>query len=408
MKILVLNAGSSSVKYSLFAMNDSSVLISGLIERIGEQSPSHSYTLPSQNRVSVDIDAHNHQQALALMFDTLTDCGVLSDKQQLACIGHRVVHGGEYFREPALIDAEVMRRIGEVVPLAPLHNPANLLGIQEAMRQMCGIPQVAVFDTAFHQTLPDYAYRYALPKHLYTDLGVRRYGFHGTSHRYVAQQAAEHLGKPLAQTNLITLHLGNGASATAIKNGESIDTSMGMTPLEGLMMGSRCGDIDPAIPFYLSRSLKLSNDAIETLFNKESGCKGVCAENDMRAIHRLAEAGDEQAQLTLAMYAYRIKKYIGAYVAALGRVDALVFTGGIGENDAWLRQQCCDEMTALGIEIDTDKNQSPDRPCGNINSNHSRMQILVIATNEELDIARQSMACLTSNSIPSETNTPSL
>ncbi|MBD9357196.1 acetate/propionate family kinase [Methylomonas albis] len=399
MKILVLNAGSSSVKYSLFEMTDHSVLIAGIIERIGETAASHSYTLANTDRTHADIVSRNHHQALQVLFETLAACRVLNDRRELACIGHRVVHGGEHFREPALIDTQVMQHIAEVIPLAPLHNPANLLGIEEAIRQMGDTPQVAVFDTAFHQTLPDYAYRYPLPEPLYAEHGVRRYGFHGTSHGYVAEQAAQYLGKPLSETNLITLHLGNGASVTAIKNGRSIDTSMGMTPLEGLMMGSRCGDIDPAIHFYLSRTLNLSNDAIETLLNKESGCKGICGENDMRAIHLMAEAGDDHARLALAMYAYRIKKYIGAYFAVLGHVDALVFTGGIGENDAWLREQCCQDMTLFGIAIDPQKNQTPARPCGNISQSNTGLAVLVITTDEELEIAVQSMHCLEHSSL---------
>lgn len=409
MKILVLNAGSSSVKYRLFDMSDRSVLIAGLIERIGEESPHHRYRLDHADAIDVEIIGHNHQQALQALFQTLSASAVLNEPGELAAIGHRVVHGGEFFREPALIDAQVIQHITDVIPLAPLHNPAHLLGIQEAIRQMENIPQVAVFDTAFHQTLPDYAYRYPLPNQLYTEHGVRRYGFHGTSHRYVAEQAALCLGKPLAETNLITLHLGNGASVAAIKNGVSIDTSMGMTPLEGLMMGSRCGDIDPAIHFYLSRTLNLSNEAIEALLNKDSGCKGICGENDMRTIHHMAEAGDDHARLALAMYAYRIKKYIGAYFAVLGRVDALVFTGGIGENDAWLRQQCCAEMTLFGIAIDEQKNLNPLPPCSDISLDASSLAILVIATDEELEIAIQAMACLTKSGQhqPADGGTPS-
>lgn len=396
MKILVLNAGSSSVKYSLFDMANHAVLISGLIERIGENSACHRYRVNDAEPVQTQIDSRDHRQALAVLFKTLSASGLLKDRSELGCIGHRVVHGGEYFREPALIDDRVIRHIAEVIPLAPLHNPANLLGIEEALRQMPATPQVAVFDTAFHQTLPDYAYRYALPDRLYSQHGVRRYGFHGTSHRYVAGQAAESLGKPLREANLITLHLGNGASVTAIKNGESIDTSMGMTPLEGLMMGSRCGDIDPAIHFYLSRTLNLSSAAIETLLNKDSGCKGICGENDMRTIHRMADSGDDQARLALAMYVYRIKKYIGAYFAVLGQVDAVVFTGGIGENDVWLREQCCAEMAIFGIAVDPEKNRKPGRPHANISQAHSKVSVLVIATDEELEIAVQASQCLES------------
>lgn len=393
MKILVLNAGSSSIKYSLFAMNDHSILLSGLIERIGESLALHRYKLADNDVQTDEKLIGNHQQALQEMFSVLSKTGAIKNGE-LTCIGHRVVHGGELFKQPALITTQVIQQIAGMIPLAPLHNPANLLGIEEALQQMGNIPQVAVFDTAFHQSLPDYAYRYALPDSLYQEHGVRRYGFHGTSHHYVAKQAAHYLGKPLSELNLITLHLGNGASVTAIEQGRSVDTSMGMTPLEGLMMGTRSGDIDPALHFYLSRSLNMPMDEIENLLNKQSGCKGICGENDMRTIHQMAEAGDEAAQLALAMYAYRIKKYIGAYFAVLGHVDALVFTGGIGENDSWLRQHCCAGLTALGIDIDSDKNQTPTRPCGEINSNSATVKVLVISTREELEIAIQAEACL--------------
>lgn len=393
MKILVLNAGSSSIKYSLFAMGDRRVLLNGILERIGETIAVHRYHVQHADPVTLEIPLSNHQQALQTLFSTLAGSGAIRNGE-LACIGHRVVHGGELFKQPALITPEVIEQIAGMIPLAPLHNPANLRGIEESMRLMGSVPQVAVFDTAFHQTLPDYAYRYPLPASLYTDHGVRRYGFHGTSHGYVAKQAADFLGKPLPELNLITLHLGNGASATAIQNGRSVDTSMGMTPLEGLMMGTRCGDIDPALHFYLGRSLGLSLEAIETLLNKESGCKGVCGENDMRTIHEMADAGDQAAKLALSMYAYRLKKYIGAYFAVLGRVDAIVFTGGIGENDSWLRQQCCAGLSVLGIVIDPARNQAPDQACSAIHSTGATVKILVINTQEELEIAIQAESCL--------------
>lgn len=393
MKILVLNAGSSSVKYSLFEMSNQSILLTGLIERIGESLGVHRYRLAGLEPQTTEEVIPDHQHALRALFRLISTSAVIGNGE-LACIGHRVVHGGEFFREQALIDQQVIDRIDSLIPLAPLHNPANLLGIKESLRQMGDVPQVAVFDTAFHGSLPDYAYRYALPNALYHDQGVRRYGFHGTSHHYVAKQAADFLGKGLNEVNLITLHLGNGASVTAIENGLSIDTSMGMTPLEGLMMGTRSGDIDPALHFYLHRTLNLSLEEIENLLNKNSGCKGVCGENDMRTIHQMADAGDVNARLALAMYAYRIKKYIGAYFAVLGRVDALVFTGGIGENDHWLRQQCCAGLSALGIAIDAEKNRAPARPCGAIHTDPSPTKVLVIKTHEELEIALQAQACL--------------
>lgn len=393
MKILVLNAGSSSLKYSLFAMDQHITLLTGLIERIGEPSAYHRYQVGEATPQTQQKSITNHQQALLDTFAMITASEVIQDSE-LACIGHRVVHGGELFQQPVRITPDVLQQIKGMIPLAPLHNPANLLGIEEALRLMSNIPQIAVFDTAFHQSLPEYAYRYPLPTDLYRDHGVRRYGFHGTSHLYVAKQAAEYLGKSLAESNLITLHLGNGASVTAIENGLSIDTSMGMTPLEGLMMGTRCGDIDPALHFYLGRTLNLEMDAIENLLNKNSGCKGVCGENDMRTIHQMADSGDQNAQLALAMYVYRLKKYIGAYFAVLGRVDALVFTGGIGENDVWLRQQACANLSAFGIELDIQSNQAPARPYGRIDSPHSKVKILVINTREELEIAIQAQACL--------------
>lgn len=393
MKILVLNAGSSSLKYSLIALDDSAILLSGLIERIGEAQSFHRYRSEGASEQCGQHPIADHQQALRELFAVL-EGSQLVQPGELACIGHRVVHGGEAFCQPARITPDVIAQIEAMIPLAPLHNPANLLGIREAMQLAGDLPQVAVFDTAFHQTLPEYAYRYPLPESFYRQQGVRRYGFHGSSHHYVAKQAAEFLGKPLSDCNLITLHLGNGASATAIRGGISVETSMGMTPLEGLMMGTRSGDIDPAIHFYLGRSLGLSSQEIETLLNKNSGCKGVCGENDMRAIHKMADAGDANAQLALAMYAYRIKKYIGAYCAVLGRVDALVFTGGIGENDAWLRRACCEDLNWFGIEIDASRNLQPDRPIAEISTASAKLAVLVIATNEELEIAIQAQACL--------------
>lgn len=402
MKILVLNAGSSSLKYSLLEMTEQHLLFSGLIERIGESQSRHRYRLAEEQLEHCEeLTLLSHQQALQTVFLTLNATARIHSGD-LAAIGHRVVHGGEAFCEPALIDESVVAQIGAMISLAPLHNPANLQGIREALELMPEVPQVAVFDTAFHQTLPDYAYRYPLPSVWYALHGVRRYGFHGTSHHYVAKQAAQFLGKPLDECNLITLHLGNGASVTAIRGGESVDTSMGLTPLEGLMMGTRCGDIDPAIHFYLMRTLAISSSELENLLNKSSGCKGVCGENDMRAIHQMADAADDSARLTLAMYAYRLKKYIGAYFAVLGRVDALVFTGGIGENDGWLRQASCDGLQALGIAIDAVKNQSPTRPVGAIHSSMAKVVTLVIRTNEELEIASQTLDCLAVRSFRSE------
>ena len=396
MKVLVLNSGSSSIKYALFDMQTQSALIQGSIERIGEEEGLHRYqteleSSPHKNSISLLIT--NHQQGLQTIFLTLSELALLNNMADLLCIGHRVVHGGEKFCQPTLIDSAVLAEIKKMIPLAPLHNPANITGIEEAMNYASGIPQVAVFDTAFHQTMPAYAYQYAVPHEWYIEKGVRRYGFHGTSHFYVAKQAASYLKKPLESLNMITLHLGNGASMTAIAAGKSVDTTMGMTPLEGIMMGTRCGDLDPAIVFYLN-STGLSNEAIDIALNKQSGLKGLCGENDMRAVHQMADAGNELAQLALAMYSYRIKKYIGAYFAVLGHVDALVFTGGIGEHDAWLREQCCSQLEILGIMIDHNRNTGAEGELSEINREDCALKVLVIATNEELEIAQQALLCI--------------
>jgi acetate kinase len=305
-----------------------------------------------------------------------------------------VVHGGEAFHAPTLVDDDVIAAIRKMIPLAPLHNPANLDGILVARELFPGVPQVAVFDTAFHQTMPRTAYRYAIPRYLYREHHVRRYGFHGTSHHFVAKQAAAMLGKPLSHCNLITLHLGNGASATAIRDGASIDTSMGMTPLEGLVMGSRCGDIDPAVHFYLYRQLGFDNDTLDDLLNRQSGLLGLCGVNDMREVHRLAESGDEDAELALGVTCHRLKKYIGAYAAILGRVDALVFTGGIGENDAAVRECACAELAHLGVELDIDANAGVQGEAGWVSRRESGVAVLVVPTDEELEIARQARETL--------------
>ena len=374
------------------------VLASGIIEQIGESQSIHKYHLPDENgEMQESINTQitpDHQQGLTNIIHLMQKSGVIQDASDLSAIGHRVVHGGELFHQPTLIDEAVLTGIRNMIPLAPLHNPANLMGIEVTMQFAEDIPQVAVFDTAFHQSLPAHAFLYAIPKELYQQERIRRYGFHGTSHCYVAKQAANFLSKPLHDLNLITLHLGNGGSVTAIKQGKSIDTSMGMTPLEGLVMGTRSGDIDPAIPFYLNQNSNMSSEEINTMLNKESGLKGICGENDMRAIHKMADAGDENAQLALDMYCYRIKKYIGAYCAVLGHVDALVFTGGIGENDAQTRAQICEGLGLLGLSIDPNKNMQRDTNTIDINDNKSVVSILVIPTNEELEIAMQSMKCI--------------
>lgn len=379
MKVLVLNSGSSSIKYRLFRMESMAVLCAGVVDRIGEPGAS---------------PVRDHREGFLRVMSVLSDSGGIREAADLYAIGHRVVHGGDRFREPARVDAGVLEAIRETIPFAPLHNPGNLQGIEVALAMCPGVPQVAVFDTAFHQTMPPHAFHYALPHDLCTAHRVRRYGFHGTSHAHVARRAADFLGKPPGSLNLITLHLGNGASAAAIREGKSVDTSMGMTPLEGLIMGTRCGDLDPAVPFFLARATGKPPGELLSLLNEESGLKGICGANDMREVHRKAAAGDPSASLAIDMYGYRVKKYIGAYIAVLGRVDALVFTGGIGENDAEVRRRACDGLSPLGIALDDARNGSPSKDPREIQREGTPVKILVLPTDEELEIALQTMACI--------------
>ncbi len=394
MKILVINTGSSSIKYQLFDMAKETVLATGMAERIGSDAGtlSHTVTAADGTRNTIEITENmDHARGLSRIAALLMDKkhGVINDTSDVFAVGHRVVHGGETFQDPRIIDQRILDEIEKNTPLAPLHNPANLTGIRVAGAVFPNALQVAVFDTAFHQTLPKQAYMYALPHDLYDTHRIRRYGFHGTSHSYVAGKAAKFLNTPLARLNLITLHLGNGASATAIRNGKSVDTSMGLTPLEGLVMGSRTGDMDPAIPFFLSRHLDMSLDEIDTIFNRQSGLKGLCGENDMRTVLEKAAAGDDHARLALDVYTYRIKKYIGAYTAVLGRVDALVFTGGIGENASAVRERCCRGLAGLGIVIDPVENRDKKTLPRRISPRNTSVAVLVVPTDEELEIARQ-------------------
>jgi acetate kinase len=369
-----------------------------LLERIGESESQHTHRVygPSGaiketvRRGRVD----NHQEGFRFILSMPSDSPVIKDPAELLGIGHRVVHGGDAFREPVLIDEKVIETIQDLIPLAPLHNPANLLGIEAARQVFPGVAQVAVFDTAFHQSMPPHAFVYPLPYSFYALHRVRRYGFHGTSHLWVAKKAAAHLEKPLTSLNLITLHLGNGASAAAIRQGLSVDTSMGMTPLEGLVMGTRSGDLDPAVPFYLRRTTGMPEGDLEALLNKGSGLKGICGANDMREIIRMADCGDPLAQLALELYCYRIKKYLGAYFAVLGRVDAVVFTGGIGENAAPIRKRCCQGLEGLGIMVDDGKNEKPSAEILEIHRDDAPVKVLAIRTKEEREIAEQTVAAL--------------
>lgn len=401
MRVIVMNSGSSSIKYQAFALDSYLKLLEGLLERIGTAEARLKHRRLSEagewEEVIENRSIADHREGLEFIFE-------IADRhpsthpgfEGVFGIGHRVVHGGEVFRDPVIIDDEVMRQITDLIPLAPLHNPANITTIEALRVFRPGVPNVAVFDTAFHQTMPSKAFQYALPRGLYQEHHVRRYGFHGTSHRYVTKEASRHLGIPLDRLNVITLHLGNGASATAVQGGRSVDTSMGLTPLEGLVMGTRCGDLDPAVHFYISRKTGMSFEEIETILNKESGLKGICGVNDMREIEGRAEEGDAQAQLAIEMFCYRVKKYIGAYTAALGRVDAVVFTGGIGENAVRIRRESCEGLTALGISLDDRKNEGKSPGVAEIQSDDSRMKILVIPTDEELEIARQTVRTIRS------------
>lgn len=395
MKILVLNSGSSSLKFQLFALPDLAVTASGMVEEIGEeQSSAHIILVDSsgaEKTLKHQKNITDHRQAIELMSEMLVQSESIAHGTELAAIGHRVVHGGENFHEPVRINKTVLETIEKLIPLAPLHNPANLTGIRVAMEHVPDIPQVAVFDTAFHQTMPEHAYMYALPYQLYGDMHVRRYGFHGTSHGYVSARAAEYLGRSIEDMNIITLHLGNGASAAAIRGGRCMDTSMGLTPLEGLIMGTRSGDFDPAILFYLAREKGMDMDALDDMVNRQSGLRGICGENDMRTITEAAAGGDKRAALALDMFCYRLKKYIGAYMALLGGVDCIVFTGGIGENSAVVREKSCAGMERLGICVDAAKNSIRKDDILEIQADEATVSLLVIPTDEELEIARQTM-----------------
>ena len=387
MKILILNSGSSSIKCQYFIGHKSIASVS--VERIGEEE-SYSQINHQGEKKSYTSSIRDHHEALNTILSLLKQSNVLTSIDELDAVGHRVVHGGEIFKEPTLVNKEVIQTIRSLIPLAPLHNPANLEGVEVLHNTYPNLPQVAVFDTAFHQSMPEYAYRYPIPYKLSKTSNIRRYGFHGTSHLYVAKEAAKILNKDLNKVNLITLHLGNGASATAIKAGESIDTSMGLTPLEGLMMGTRSGDIDPAIISYLAHNSEMDIDAIDKMLNKESGLKGICGTNDMREVVDWAEQNDTLSVLALKMYTYRIKKYIGAYTVALGCVDAIVFTGGIGEHSSKVREMVCEGLyDSIGAEMDSEKNQRSSIHNRDIQSKKSKIRLFIIPTNEELEIVLQ-------------------
>lgn len=393
MKILVINTGSSSLKYQLIDMTDESVLAKGLCDRIGIDNSFIKHTKTGTDTVVIDKDMSNHKAAIKEVIRVLTDekIGVIKNMSEINAVGHRVVHGGEKFHDSVLIDDKVMNAIRECIELAPLHNPPNIIGIEACQNMMPGIPMVAVFDTAFHQTMPKHAYLYALPYEIYEKYGVRKYGFHGTSHKYVAQRAAAMLKRPLEELKLISCHLGNGASICAIKHGKSVETSMGFTPLAGLAMGTRSGTIDPAVISYLMDKEKMSVKDINDYLNKKSGVLGISGvSSDFRDIHAAADAGNERAQLAIDIFCYRAKKYIGEYAAVVDGVDAVIFTAGIGENNGIVRKGILEGMDYMGIKVDWEKNEIRGKEL-DISAPGATVRTLVIPTNEELAIARESM-----------------
>ncbi|MFF3255229.1 acetate kinase [Actinacidiphila glaucinigra] len=377
-RVLVLNSGSSSVKYQLLDMADGSRPAAGIVERIGEPG-----------------GAVDHAEALKTVADELAARDLGLDSPELAAVGHRVVHGGTRFTAPTLIDDEVLAAVEELAPLAPLHNPANVTGIRVARDLRPDLPQVAVFDTAFHSTIPEQAYRYAIDRETADAHQVRRYGFHGTSHAYVSRATARLLGRDPAEVNVIVLHLGNGASASAVRGGECVETSMGLTPLEGLVMGTRSGDLDPAVVFHLARVGGMRVAEIDTLLNKRSGLLGLCGDNDMREIARRMAEGDAAAQLAFDVYVHRLRKYVGAYTAVLGRVDAIAFTAGVGENSAAVRAAAMGGLEALGVELDPVRNAVRGSAARVVSAGGSRVVVAVVPTDEELEIAQQTYSLVT-------------
>ncbi|MEU6776219.1 acetate kinase [Streptomyces sp. NPDC046759] len=397
-RVLVLNSGSSSVKYQLLDMRDASRLAVGLVERIGEQTSRLQHTCVT----SGGTREHNgpiadHDAALKAVAEELSRDGLGLDSPQLAAIGHRVVHGGMFFTEPTVVDDEVLAEIERLIPVAPLHNPANLTGIRTARALRPDLPQVAVFDTAFHTTMPESAARYAIDPRIADRHRIRRYGFHGTSHAYVSRRTARLLGKDPSEVNVIVLHLGNGASASAVERGRCVDTSMGLTPLEGLVMGTRSGDLDPAVIFHLARVGGMSMDEIDTLLNKRSGLFGLCGDNDMREIRRRIDEGDEEAALAFDIYIHRLKKYIGAYYAVLGKVDAVAFTAGVGENAAPVREAAIAGLEGLGLAVDPELNAVRCGAARLISPEGARVAVAVVPTDEELEIATQTYALVGKN-----------
>ncbi|MCI6460407.1 MAG: acetate kinase [Prevotella sp.] len=397
MKILVLNCGSSSIKYALYDMDSKTVMTSGGAERVGLDGAFVKVKLANGDKRQIMHDIPEHTEGVKFIFSLLTDpeIGVIKDLKEIDAVGHRMVHGGEKFNKSVVLNDEVLKVFEECNDLAPLHNPANLKGVKAVQELMPGLPQVGVFDTAFHQTMPDYAYMYAVPYELYEKYGVRRYGFHGTSHRYVSQRVCDFLGVKAEDKKVITCHIGNGGSVAAVDGGKCVDTTMGLTPLEGVMMGTRSGDIDGGAVAFIQKKLGLDADGISDLLNKKSGVLGISGiSSDMREIDAAAENGDPKAVLALAMYNYRIKKYVGAYAAAMGGVDIVVFTAGVGENQSSMRAEVCRNMEWMGIKLDEEKNKTVRGVEAVISTPDSKVTVVVIPTDEELMIASDTMALL--------------
>jgi acetate kinase len=400
MKVLVINSGSSSIKYQLLDMQTRAVLASGIVERIGEPLGALTHKkapgTDAEARKTIEQPIADHKQGMNLLVGLLTDpeLGAVADMGEIYAVGHRVLQGGETLYMPLAVDDAVKDAIRANIPIGPLHNPANLAGIEVAQELMPGVPQVAVFDTEFHQTMPAQAFIYPLPYEMYERHRIRRYGFHGTSHKFIAKETARLLGRAPEELNLIIAHLGNGCSLSAVKAGRCVDTSMGLTPLAGVMMGTRCGDIDPAIIPFIAEQTGMDVVQIDAMLNKQSGLKGICGMNDMRDIHAARAKGDERAQLAFEMFTYRIRKYVGAYFAALGRVDAVVFTAGIGENDPDVRAGVLQGLESLGIVLDPAANAGRAGEWMRIAAPQSRVDVLVVRTNEELEIARTTVEVL--------------
>ncbi|MCX7841580.1 MAG: acetate kinase [Clostridia bacterium] len=396
MKVLVINTGSSSLKYQLIDMTNESVLAKGVCDRIGLEHAFLKQTSRDGDPVVIEKDLYNHKVAIQEVINALTDkkIGVISSMSEISAVGHRVVHGGEKFSDSVVINDEVMKAIKDCIELAPLHNPPNVVGIEACQAIMPGIPMIAVFDTAFHQTMPKHAYIYALPYEIYEKYRLRKYGFHGTSHKYVAERAAAMLKKPIEDLKIITCHLGNGASICAVNGGKSVETSMGFTPLQGLAMGTRSGTIDPAVISFLMEKEKMSVKDISDFLNKKSGVLGVSGvSSDFRDLHEAADSGNERAQLAIDIFCYRVKRFIGDYAAVLGGVDAVVFTAGIGENNSIVRRKVLEGLEFMGICIDWDKNKVRGQEL-DISTPDARVRTLVIPTNEELAIARETVKLL--------------